>query len=264
MNLFGANPRFYIGDFIYNKHGSCGPRIQKNLQLVYIFEGDAIIRISGKEHYLGPREATLLLPGREEYFTFSKKVKTRHGWCESINPQLEKSVMRAYERLPFSLPFTAQMERLAARALPLNHEVRVSQRRLHDVLAQAIFLEFLSRAGFGDGQEQPLPEPLRRAREQIETGYAAPCDLAMLAKVAGVTGPHLIRLFRKHLETTPIEFLWKTRVEIGARLLKETGLSISEVAYRTGFQNPYHFSRLVKKHLGEPPRAYRRSAWGVE
>jgi len=130
MNLCGVNPRFYIGDFVYEAHGCFGPRIQQNLQVVYIFEGDAVIRIDGKEHALRAREATLLLPGREEYFAFSKKSRTRHGWCESVSPRIDKSVMHAYRRLPFSIPFSPRMEMLAALALPLNNEVRVSRRRL--------------------------------------------------------------------------------------------------------------------------------------
>ncbi len=262
MNLFGINPRFYIGYFVYKAGGRLGPRIQQNLQLVYIFEGEALIRLDGREHHLRRREATLLLPGREEHFTFSRRGVTRHGWCQVDRPHVDAPVLRAYQRLPFSLPFSRRMEQLAALGLPLEKDPRRSVQRLRDALAQAILLEFLAQAKFGDRDAPPLPEPVRRACEHMETHHAAPCDLCLLSKVAGVTGAHLIRLFRKHLDTTPIEFLWKTRAETGARLLVETGLSVSEVAYRTGFQSPYHFSRLVRRHLGQSPREYRRSAWG--
>jgi AraC-like DNA-binding protein len=55
--------------------------------------------------------------------------------------------------------------------------------------------------------------------------------------------------------------LWNVRLREGCRLLRQTGLSIAEVAYRVGFQTPYHFSRHVRQHAGMPPRAYRQSHW---
>jgi len=261
MNLFGRNSQFYFGYAIYDAHGSCGPRLQKNLQLVYLYEGEARIKVDGKERRLGAGEATLLVPGREEHFLFSKTGRTRHGWCEVRDAQLDKAVRSAYERLPFSGPLTPHMEALARMALSLKPDARASERRLYDALAQAMMLAYLSAVGFGDAA--PLPEPLRRAVEQIETQYGRACSVDALARTAGVTGAHLIRLFRKHLGTTPMQSVWRRRVEAGAQKLRETGLSISEVAFQCGFQTPFHFSRMVKKHFGQSPRAYRRQTWGV-
>ncbi len=261
MNLFGVNPEFYFGYTIYDAHGSCGPRLQKNLQLVYLYEGEAQVRVAGNLHHLRAGEATLLVPGREEHFQFSKTGRTRHGWCEVRSAQLDKSVRSAYERLPFSGPLTPHMEALAQMALSLKPEAKTSDRHLYNAFAQAMMLAYLSAVGFGDAA--PLPEPLRRAVEQIETQYGHACSIDLLARTAGVTGAHLIRLFRQHLGTTPMQSVWRRRVEAGAQKLRETGLSISEVGYQCGFQTPFHFSRMVKKHFGQSPRAYRRQAWGV-
>jgi len=57
----------------------------------------------------------------------------------------------------------------------------------------------------------------------------------------------------------PIKYLWDTRVDHGLRMLKETGYSVAEIAFRSGFQDPYHFSKVVKKHLGTSPREYRQT-----
>jgi AraC-like DNA-binding protein len=44
-------------------------------------------------------------------------------------------------------------------------------------------------------------------------------------------------------------------------MLRETGLSVSEAAYRSGFRNPFHFSRLVKAETGQTPTVYRERVW---
>ena len=152
------------------------------------------------------------------------------------------------------------MESLITMALSLNNSTRGYERRLQETLSQAIFFEFLAQAGFEDDESEPLPLPLLRARQHIHSSYAGPCSLDVLAKIAGVTGQHLIHLFRKHLGITPIEYLWDTRVDHGLRMLKETGLSVAEIAFRSGFQYPFHFSKVAKRHLSISPREYRKSA----
>ena len=49
----------------------------------------------------------------------------------------------------------------------------------------------------------------------------------------------------------------------GAKRVYDAGLTVAEVAYRCGFRNPFHFSRLVRAHQGLPPRDVRRRAWGT-
>ena len=150
---------------------------------------------------------------------------------------------------------------LASAALSLKPDARTSERRLYNALGQAMMIAYLSAVGFG--ANPPLPEPLQRAVEQIEKRYGSACSVDVLARAAGVSGAHLIRLFRQHLGTTPMRSVWKRRVEAGAQMLGETGLGISEVAYQCGFQTPFHFSRMLKKHFGQSPRSYRRQTWGI-
>jgi transcriptional regulator GlxA family with amidase domain len=61
---------------------------------------------------------------------------------------------------------------------------------------------------------------------------------------------------------TPMEKVWLLRLQEAARLLGQTGLGIAEVAYLTGFANPYHFSRRFKAHFGMQPSLWRQTKWG--
>jgi len=263
MNFFGSEPRFYMGDVVYNAFGRCGPRTQTNLQLVYVYTGEVTVWVDGVERHLGEREVTLLVPGHREDFRFSTTGQTHHGWCEVIGAKLEPSVRDLYENLRTVWPFNERMMQLAEIGLSLRADPMPSVPPLHDTLAQAVFFEFFRQAGLLTMQTPPIPEPVQRARRHIDQHHAQPCHLDLLGKVAGVTPSPLIRLFRRHLAVTPIEYLWRTRVESARRLLVESGLSIGEIAYRTGFQSPYHFSRLARKHLGRSPRQYRQAAWSA-
>ena len=65
--------------------------------------------------------------------------------------------------------------------------------------------------------------------------------------MAGVSVQHVIRLFRKHLQTTPVGYINRTKVLHAIDLLRNTELSVKEIAYELGFEDPNYFSRLFKK-----------------
>lgn len=260
MNFFGTSPRFNVGDFTYEKKGRLGPRFQKNLQLVYIYEGEATIWVDDQPNLLKANEITLLVPGHKERFAFSKTRKTHHGWCEVKQPKLEKKAKAAYEKLPFSIPLSNNIKQFAQAALEVKSNPLVSAQRVYQSIGQTIFFEYFFQVGFLDTNEK-LPTSILQACKKIETHYPEPLTVHDLARAAGVSSSRLSRVFKEHLDTTPIRYLWKVRVDEGVQLLQETGLTISEIAYKTGFQTPFHFSRLVKTHYNASPKAIRQKAW---
>ncbi len=82
-----------------------------------------------------------------------------------------------------------------------------------------------------------------------------------LAAAAHVTPEYLVRLFRRRLGVSPLRYLWQERLRFGLSLLEHTGLSVSEIANRAGFQTVYHFSRRVRAATGMPPTQLRRRRW---
>jgi AraC family transcriptional activator of pobA len=46
------------------------------------------------------------------------------------------------------------------------------------------------------------------------------------------------------------------------RLLLYSQLSVVEIAYAVGFDDPAYFSRFFTRHIGQPPRAYRAAREG--
>ncbi len=57
---------------------------------------------------------------------------------------------------------------------------------------------------------------------------------------------------------TPNNYVRKKRLEEGKRLLEESNDTIAEVSYKTGFSNPYYFSKCFKQEFGMSPSAYRK------
>lgn len=85
-------------------------------------------------------------------------------------------------------------------------------------------------------------------------------------ELSGNLGMSRVRLYKKikHITgKTPIEFIRVIRLKRAAQLLRESQLNVSEIAYRTGFNNPKTFSRYFKEEFGILPSVY-QSKEGTE
>ncbi len=252
-------PSTTFGEVVYPAGGVCGPRTQRDVQIVIVHEGVADIRIDGDERHLAAGEVALLHPGRREFFRFSVGSRTVHSWCALDPTSLSRELLRTTRQLPFSRPLSWRMHELIRLGLSLaGAGERDGVGALRDALGIAVVRELVLDAEPG---EAALPVIVRRAQCLIDARSAEPLTLTTIARGAGASVPHLIRLFRQHLGETPSRYLWKVRTVRGVRLLADTGLSVSEIAARSGFQSPFHFSRLAKLHFGAAPVVLRERSW---
>jgi len=71
-----------------------------------------------------------------------------------------------------------------------------------------------------------------------------------------------VTLYRKILSLTgktPLEFIRSIRLKRAARLLIKSGMSVSEIAYEVGFNNPKHFTKFFKEEFNVLPSQYAQS-----
>ena len=71
---------------------------------------------------------------------------------------------------------------------------------------------------------------------------------------------HFIRAFRRETGITPHEYVIRSRINTAVHLLRATGLSLSEVAYRCGFSTEAAFANAFRSYTGTTPMGCRRMA----
>jgi transcriptional regulator GlxA family with amidase domain len=98
---------------------------------------------------------------------------------------------------------------------------------------------------------------LLRVLEAMERAVETPLPRATLADMAGVSLRQLERLFHTHLGRTPGEHYALVRLDRSRLLLRQSGLSILEVAVACGFGSASHFSRAYRRAFGHTPSAER-------
>ncbi len=260
MNRMRAAGRATFGDVVYEPGGLCGPRTQQDFQLVVMYDGEAKIDIDGALHELPAQHVSLMKPDHAEYFRFTPTRRTHHSWC-AVHPTLVPTDLHTQLlAAPFCLPLSAHVHGCIELGLTVPPSDLTSATLLLEQLGLAALRQFVFEAESAASQSS-LPQAVLLALQVMDAQLASVLTLTDVARAANVTPQHLIKLFRRHLHTTPTQYLWQARVRRGAELLCATGLSISEIAERSGFANPFHFSRLIKQHYHKTPKQLRQAAW---
>jgi AraC family L-rhamnose operon transcriptional activator RhaR/AraC family L-rhamnose operon regulatory protein RhaS len=130
-----------------------------------------------------------------------------------------------------------------------------------ELMAKSIFAEiviFLSRCY--SRPQMRISASLQRVEgviKYIEENYSEDINIDSLAKVAYMSRRNLGRVFREAIGQSPIEYLIRVRVTHSLELLRNPDFSITDVAFRVGFNDSNYFSRQFKKTTGQTPREFR-------
>ena len=112
-------------------------------------------------------------------------------------------------------------------------------------------------------QLNQAPELLRRllrAKDRMDAASHEEWPVPRLARVSGVSAAHFARSFKQAFGVPPHRYLLTRRIERATALLRDTELSITEIAFQTGWESLGTFGRTFRDVTGESPGAIRRTA----
>jgi AraC-like DNA-binding protein len=103
------------------------------------------------------------------------------------------------------------------------------------------------------------PGKLRRVLDFVEAHLDAPIGLEDLAREAGLSANHFLRVFKLSTGETPYHYLRSRRIERAREMLAAGTMPLAELALECGFANQAHFTAAFSRELGISPGRYRRA-----
>lgn len=208
----------------------------------------------GEERVLGPGDLVLFGPGEV------------HG-CQPVGeePLIYRSVV-----VPDELFAAAHVVRFS-RAFVRDSELAEAVERVYalaadpaaDLLEQEEALAALvGRAAAHCGAAaagESAPEAVARAKALLDECLASGVSLEDLAREAGLSRCHLVRVFSAQTGLTPHRYLQASRANRARELLAQ-GVGPAEAAARAGFADQAHMTRVFKSLFGLTPARYRAGA----
>ncbi|WP_439559673.1 hybrid sensor histidine kinase/response regulator transcription factor [Dyadobacter sp.] len=108
-------------------------------------------------------------------------------------------------------------------------------------------------------------EFINKAIGVVEDNLANPeYTVEELSDAMSMSRVYLYKKINSLTGKTPIEFIRIIRLRRAAELLEKSQLSVSEIAYQIGFNNPKYFARLFKEEYNVLPTEYRRQGNQLE
>jgi len=146
----------------------------------------------------------------------------------------------------------------------LKHEMaNASFDRAHELLVESLVSAIgvaLLRSHFQPRAPGPTATGSTQVAEIADRMRAEPCapyTLEMLSRCTGMSRFQFLREFKRQLGTPPHAFLTAQRLEKGSRLLRETDLSVTAIAFEVGFGSVGRFTEAFKRRHGATPTVWR-------
>ncbi len=98
---------------------------------------------------------------------------------------------------------------------------------------------------------------VERALRLIEGGALNNAGVGELADRLGIGQRHVSRLFQRYVGASPLQTARTFRLQRAKRLLNDTDLPVTEIAYRAGFRSVRRFNATFVEIYGRPPTALR-------
>ena len=157
--------------------------------------------------------------------------------------------------------FTGETINLRLSGLQLQSIVNL----LNDVVTYLIKNELRHLTQFKGNTLTHQQKLLNKVISYVKENYHL-TDLSLddISRHIGVSYHYLSRLFKKELNTTFGQFKNKIRLDVASKLLKDKSLTVSEISFSCGYEDPAYFSKVFKENFGRSPVDYRNKASCLE
>ena len=118
--------------------------------------------------------------------------------------------------------------------------------------------------GRGMNALAPVSRLAQTAAQRIAAGALNGRSVADLAAELGVSERHLRRALEREVRVSPLELAQTHRLLLAKRLIVDTDLPMTRVAYASGFQSLRRFNTVFREQYRMPPSALRRGRRGAE
>lgn len=107
-------------------------------------------------------------------------------------------------------------------------------------------------------QHRQQVDRLARLFEHVRLNYAERITIEKATELVHMSPAQFMKVFKKVAGMTFIAHVTRVRISNAVQLLRETDLTIAEIAARTGFSDQSYFDRRFRQAFGKSPRAWRQ------
>jgi AraC family transcriptional regulator len=249
------------------------PPFTQHQVLIQFNDGPRVLQERGGRRYEGPwhREEIMIVRARQRS-QWRMQGPTDNLHIDIEQDLLERIAFEVYEKNPVRVElhdiFGVRDDKIVGIGYQLLEELktirpgrRVYTESLGHQLAVHLLRTFCTVQPLIPHYKGGLPpHKLRIVCDYIDTHLSEKIRDRELAKLCKLSTTYFIPMFSLSIGDTPQQYIKKQRMQRAKVLLKDTQLSITEIASRMGYKTPSSFAYQFHRHTGKAPQAFRDTA----
>ncbi|MDG2346141.1 MAG: AraC family transcriptional regulator [Opitutae bacterium] len=237
-------------------------RTLDSFTLVYITHGSGTFESqSGGKKTINAGDLFILYPGEWHRFKPNNNKGWHEHWVEFDGEQARR-IMRhpalSPEQPVHSIGADESILRLFLEISEATQTQPPGFEQIIATQASQIVARLLARLQYSSTEDHDMETRIRRACLHILQHSEQTINTPQLSRDLGISHSAFRNQFKQVTGLPPGQYQIQIRLNKARRLLRNSTLSIQEIAEQLGFDSIYYFSRLFKKKTGCSPLAYRK------
>jgi AraC-like DNA-binding protein len=282
-----GTPHTYTSQGRTTPHWTEPLRVIYDHELVLFWDASFLLEVEGERIACAPGSFAIVPPGR---WHTSYNVDGAHGrrqWCHfdwlpgtgyedtpgmTFHPDspvrdrlrlapdfVPSPILHGLIRLPGRV--AKVMGRLVEQQRSVSErECLLSRATLYELLVELLLPE--EALVDGPAEAERLAARVRRLLDEVAARHEPIPPMVPLLETLGRSYAHLCRLFRQEYGISPLRYVHAARMGRARLLLAEGRFGIAEIAYRLGYDDPGHFTRVFRKITGTTPTEFQSANSG--
>ena len=239
-----------------------GPFIRDHYLIHYILEGQGNFKVDGKTYSLSEGQGFVICPNVITYYEADSINPWHYTWvgfsgCKAKEYLLNAGLNRKYPI--FTYTQDTCIEKYIEEMIHIN-KLGMG----NDLNLLGLLYLFLSKLTQNNSHlckttlETPQNLYIEKALNFIQANYSRNITIGELSTFLSLNRSYLYTLFKKELSISPQQFLIQYRINKACELMKNTNLSISQIARSVGYSDPLVFSKTFKKAKNMSPKNFKQ------
>jgi AraC-like DNA-binding protein len=238
-------------------------RILRECQILYLVKGEGVFETREQEYKIKQGDLIILFPNTWHRYKPTKET----GWKEyyiGFGGRFIEKLIENKLLSPKNPVFNVGLNETIINIFKQTNSVIESEEIAYQQIASSLVMQLLAymRQIMISPKEKNNPNELliKKARFIIRENLNENIPIESIAEELGASYSLFRKEFKIYTGLSPRQYQLQLKVRQCKNLLLNTNLSVKEIAFNTGFESQYYFSKMFKKQTGSSPLEYRKLA----
>lgn len=230
--------------------------------LIYCVDGAGTIDIYNRKETLTPNSLYIIPPETPHKYQAINKNPWSIYWllfrgtnAKDIYQRFTENKLPNVKDIPYEESKTLVFDNIidVLKNGYVRDNLEYANMRLWQIFSSFLFHEQHEEGRNGNNNDDVVGEAIKYMQNNLDSKIS----IDDVAEQINYSGSHFYSLFKKGTGSSPLQYFTQLKIQKSREYLSFTNLSIKELSYKLGYEDPFYFSRLFKKSIGMSPVEYR-------